>query len=380
MSTMIKNPEQKRVVKKVFLILFVLGLIGIGYWFFFLRGSVSTDDAYVNGYTVNLNAEVSAMTTAFYVNNSDFVKKGDLLIELNPTDYQLKFEKAKNDLALAVRQVVQLKEEVSQNKAQVISSKLRYRKALLDYENRAGLVDHLAITKEDYEHAKIAVEFERAQLNVFQHRLESSKALLGTTSLENHPIVKNAKQRLKLAYLDLKRTKIYAPVDGFVAKRNSDVGSFVTPNTPLLAIISLNDLWVDANFKETQIEGIRIGQPVELISDVYGREVPFTGKVYGLVPGTGSAFSLLPPQNATGNWIKIVQRVPVRILIDQEQIKKNPLLLGLSMNVTVDIQDRSLPILREVNPQKPVVSTDIYQISKNEIKELIRQIIDENKL
>ncbi|HRD56109.1 MAG TPA: efflux RND transporter periplasmic adaptor subunit [Parachlamydiaceae bacterium] len=373
------NGNRIKTVFRFFIILIISVLIGFIYWFFFLRNYVSTDDAYVNGYTVNLTSEVSSIVTSFYADNSDFVKKGQLLVQLDLTDFQLKFEKTANDLALAVRQVVQLKQDFLQAKASYVAQKAKYRKAIIDFENRKNLVEDLAVTHEDYEHSKIAVDSEKALLHFFRHKVIAARSALGVTTLEEHPLVENARTNFNQAYINLQRTSIYAPVNGFIAKRSVEVGKWVNPKDVMMAIISLDDVWVDANFKETQISHIRVGQKVNAISDIYGRSVPFKGTVLGLVPGSGSVFSFLPPQNATGNWIKIVQRIPVRILLDKEELKKNPLLLGLSIYATVDISDDSGLFLREATPLQAVVSTSIYDLNLDEAKKQADQIIADNR-
>ncbi len=377
MANEINGNRRKTMLSFLFFLILAL-LIFVVYWFFFLRNKVGTDDAYVNGYAVSLTSEVSAITTAFYADNSDFVKKGDLLVQLDKTDFTLALEKAKANLALSVRQVVTLQQNVLEAKASLNAQRQRYQKAMIDFENRQGLVDSLAVTQEDFSHSKIAMNLEKALLSLYKHRLNNALASLGNTDLNNHPQVVEAKTMLRQAYINLTRTDIYAPVDGFIAKRSIEVGKWVNPKDLMLAIISLDDVFVDANFKETQISDIRVGQPVELISDIYGRSMNFQGTVFGLVPGTGSFFSLLPPQNATGNWIKIVQRIPVRILLDREEIKQNPLLLGLSMYATVNTSDTSGHFLREISQKKAIMSTNIYHVSLEDVDRLIDEIIAEN--
>jgi len=374
------NGKKRKILIRFAALLLIFAIIALIYWFFFIRNWVSTDDAYVNGYVVNITSEVSATTTAFYCDNSDFVKKGTLLVQLDKTDYELTFEEAKASLALAVRQVVNLEQNVFEAKASFRSAKADFERALVDFNNRQGLVDSLAITKEDYQHSKLQTNASKALLSLYRHKVKAALAALGTTTLDAHPLVENAKAYLRQAFVNLKRSSIYAPIDGYVAKRTIEVGKRVKPGDIMMAIISLGDVWVDANFKETQLEDIRVDQSVSMTSDIYGGRVNFKGKVLGLVPGTGSIFSLLPPQNATGNWIKIVQRVPVRILLDKDQLQKFPLLLGLSIYATVDIADRSGHFLREVSAEKAVASTTIYDIDMSEVDALIDKIIINNQV
>lgn len=372
------NGKRRKVIIRLIAFLVIFTLLTLLYWFFFIRNWVSTDDSYVNGYVINITSEISATTTSFYADNSDFVKKGELLVQLDPTDYMLKFEEAKAALALAVRQVVNLEQAVLETKAAFRSAKADHKRSLIDFENRQALVDSLAITHEDYEHSKIQTTASKALVSLYYHKVQAAIAALGTTPLDSHPIVENAKSVLRQAYVNLRRTCVFAPLDGFIAKRNIEIGKWVKPGDVMMAIISLHDVWVDANFKETQLKNIRVGQSVSISSDLYGSLVDYKGTVLGLVPGTGSVFSLLPPQNATGNWIKIVQRVPVRILLEKEQIKKFPLLLGLSTYTTVDIADRSGPFLREVSAGKAIAATTIYDIDMKKVDALINEIISSN--
>lgn len=297
------------------LLALIFAVLAFFYWFYFLKEKVSTEDAYVNGFVVNVTSQVEGTVVAFYADNSDFVKKGKLLVQLDKTSFEMQLQEELNALKLAVKEV-----------------------------------------------------------NALQKKGEAA-----ITQLENHPLIENAKNAVRVAYINLERTKIMAPIDGFIAKRSVEVGKFVKPSDPLMSIISLKDVWVDANFKENQIRDIRIGQEVNLVSDLYGDKIIFKGKVSGITPGTGSAFAMLPAQNATGNWIKIVQRVPVRISLEKEQVKENPLLIGLSMNATVNTEDQSGQFLKEFYPDSEIGSTNVYAIPMDEIDAIINRTIQETK-
>lgn len=371
--------RRRRLMWQLFFALAIFALIAFLYWLIFLRNRVSTDDAYVNGYVATLTAPVSATVTAFYADDSDLVKEGQVLVLLDTTDYALKFEETKTDLSLAVRRVVDLQQTVFQRRDDVRVQRASLAEAMLDFENRKGLVDTLAVSKEEFDHTKLRVDSTKASFARAQHQLDAALTALGTTTLEEHPLVESAKARFREAYVNLKRCVVRAPMTGHVAKRRVEVGDWIKPGSAMMAIVALDSVWVDANFKENQLADLRLDQPVTLSTDIYGRRMTYHGKVMGIVPGSGSVFSLLPPQNASGNWIKIVQRVPVRIHLQAEELKQAPLLLGLSSFVTVDIADRSGKFLTEIPSEKSVGSTDIFQIPMEEAEALIATIIAENR-
>ncbi len=374
------NGKRTMIMWRIAAILAFLAILGIVYWLFFLRNQESTDDAYVNGYIATLTAPVSGQVMAFYADDSELVKEGQVLVLLDPTDYALKFEEEKTALSLSVRCVMELQQTVFQRRDDVRVQKAAYSETSIDYENRKGLVDSLAVSQEEFDHAKLRLESARASLARAQHQLDSALASLGPTPLDQHPLVESSKARLREAFINLKRCVVRAPMDGYVAKRRVEVGDWIKPGSAMLAIVSLADVWVDANFKETQLADIRIDQPVLLTTDIYGGRMEYHGTVMGIVPGSGSVFSLLPPQNATGNWIKIVQRVAVRIRLKPDEVKRAPLLLGLSSYVTVNTTDLSGKFLSEVINEKRVGSTGIYELPMEEVEGLIQKIITENML
>lgn len=373
-----KRSKRNRVLLKTFAALVLVGLLTFAYWYFFVRLYKSTDDAYVNGNAIMLMAPESGITVAIYADNTNYVQQGQLLVELDPILYRLAFDKAQVDLALAARQVQQLWEDVQQRKADLTLRETELRRAREDFEDRAGLQHTQAISKEDFSHARADHEVAQATVNVAHHQLESAIAALGSTPLEKHPLIENAKIALRNSYVDLVRRKILAPAEGWIAQRRVQVGEWVTATRALLSLIPLNQIWVDANFKETQLERIRIGQPVTLTTDMYGSGVVYHGKVQGIVAGTGSVFSLIPPQNATGNWIKIVQRVPVRIALDPQEVKEHPLLLGLSVYATVDTTDLSGLQLADQPLYAPQFSTTVFDVDMRPTEILIQSIIQSN--
>ncbi|CUI17861.1 Multidrug resistance protein A [Candidatus Protochlamydia naegleriophila] len=373
-----RKKKRNRILLKIILIILLASLTATIYWYLFIRLHESTDDAYIAGNTVNLMSPQNGTVTGIYVDNTDFVKQGQLLLELDPTLYQLIFDKAQVELALATRQVKQLFEAVKQRTADVTLKEADLKRAQQDFDSRNALRNTQAISTEDLNHAQANLNVAQASLNLTKHELNSAIAALGVMPIEEHPRIENAKIALKEAYVNLKRCKILAPVSGYIAQRRIQVGEWITPTRALLSVIPLEQIWVDANFKETELSDIRIGQPATIESDMYGSSLLFHGKVLGITAGTGSVFSLIPPQNATGNWIKIVQRVPVRIALDLDEVKKNPLVLGLSAYVVVDTSNQTGKRLATRPFPEQKFTTPVYQVPMEPVEELIQTIIRSN--
>lgn len=328
--------KRKRNMVVATLVFIVIALVFLLLWLLVWQHEESTDDAYVNGNVVQITPQISGTVAQINVEDTDTVKAGQTLVILDENDAKLAFERARNELINALRQNRQLSATTRQFDAQVMLSQAQLAKAKTDLQRRERLAGTDAISAEELSHAREAVLSAQAQLNAAQEQAKASKALIGNSSIDQQPAVQTAASHLKTAWLELQRTHLRAPVEGQVARRNVQVGQRINPGAPLMAVVPLNDLWIDANFKESQLSTLRIGQPVSIQADLYGKKVKYTGTVMGLSAGTGSAFSVLPPQNATGNWIKVVQRVPVRISLDPKELAQNPLRVGLSMHVLVN--------------------------------------------
>lgn len=375
------SPNDKRSKRKqgmlwgFTLLLFILAGAWLSLWIFYLQYYESTDDAYASGSMVNLNASITGSVTAFYADDTDLVIEGQLLVELDPTYYQVAYDKAFADLATQVLQLRQLVDEKLVNQANVAIKRTQLSKARFDYENRSQLAQSKAISNEDFIHARDDLTVAENELKKAESQLKASEDILGTTPIKNHPLLDNKKALVREAYYNLQHTKIYAPITGYVAKRAVNVGQSVARTTELMAIIPTDYVWVDANFKETQLKYMRIGQPASVWFDLYGSAVKYQGKVLGIASGSGSIFSLIPPQNATGNWIKIVQRLPVRISLDPEVVKQYPVRLGISAEVDVDITEQDLPMLTQIPPVKAVSTTSVYDIHIDEVNQLIDDVI-----
>ncbi|OOG60560.1 HlyD family secretion protein [Rhodanobacter sp. B05] len=361
-------------------IVVLLAAIGWGLWYFFDgRWYESTDDAYVNGNVVQITPQVPGTVVSIGADDGDLVHAGDVLVKLDPSDADVALAEAKANLALTVRKVRGLYSSVNGAQADVAARKTAVDKARADYNRRVALARSGAISAEELAHASDALTTAESGLITAQQQYQTSKVLVDDTVVASHPDVQVAAARLRAAYLADARATLLAPVDGYVAKRTVQVGQRVQPGTPLMAVVPLHGVWIDANFKETQLTDMRIGQPVEIESDVYGGSVKYKGKVESLGIGTGSAFSLLPAQNATGNWIKIVQRIPVRVVFtDPAQLDKHPLRLGMSLNVDVSLHDQNGPTLAQQAPTQPAFSTDIYQQQLAHADTAIKEIIHAN--
>jgi membrane fusion protein (multidrug efflux system) len=356
-------------------IIVLIALLWFAYWFFYLQYHESTDDAYANGNLIKINAPVSGSVVAFYADDTDLVKEGQLLVALDRTEYQALYEKELASLASMALQVKQLYDKVMVNRALVENRRAAFSKAQYDHENRLQLVSSLAISKEDFVHARDDLIIARSSLKQAEEELKASQDALGDTPLEHHPLIEQQKGSVIDAYYRLKHCSIYAPATGYVAQRTVNIGQWVAPTTNMMAVIPLNYVWVDANFKETQLTYMRVGQPATVWLDMYGSDVKYQGKVIGIGFGSGSVFSLIPPQNATGNWIKIVQRLPVRISLDPETVKKYPVRLGVSAEVDVNLSNQDLPMLAEAPSTQAVGKTEVFDIEMTQLEKLLEEIV-----
>ncbi|RAN83017.1 EmrA/EmrK family multidrug efflux transporter periplasmic adaptor subunit [Bacillus sp. SRB_336] len=365
---------------RVLAIVVLLAVIGWALWYFLDgRWYEGTDDAYVNGNVVQITPQVPGTVVSIGADDGDLVHAGDVLVQLDPSDAEVALAGAKADLANTVRKVRGLYSSVSGAQADVAARKTAVDKARADYHRRVALAKSGAISTEELAHASDALTTAESALITAQQQYQTSKVLVDDTVVASHPDVQAAAAHLRAAFLDDARATLVAPVDGYVAKRSVQVGQRVLPGAALMAVVPLHGVWVDANFKETQLTGMRIGQPVTIESDVYGGKVEYKGKVQSLGVGTGSAFSLLPAQNATGNWIKIVQRIPVRIVFDDpKQLDRHPLRLGMSLTVDVNMHDKSGPTLAQKSPTQAAFSTDVYKQQLAKADAAIAQIIHAN--
>jgi len=356
----------------------LIGAAYTTYWALVLRYSQSTDDAYVSGNVVQITPQVAGTVVKIAADDTQFVRAGDTLVDLDPADAKLALEQADAKLARTVREVRGMFATNGQLQATVDMRDAELARVTEDLRRRERLAAAGAVSGEELQHAQNALAAARAALVAAQQALAANQARTEHTAVANHPDVLAAAAQVHDAYLDLARTRLPAPVSGYVAKRSVQLGQRVAPGAPLMAIVPLDEVWVDANFKEPQLASMRIGQSVTLKADLYGGNVRYHGTVAGFGAGTGSAFSLLPAQNATGNWIKIVQRVPVRIALDRHELAEHPLQIGLSMQVDVDTHQRDGARLPREPGALASYTTDVYDTADAAAGDRVRAIIAAN--
>jgi len=375
--------ERNRLRRKLLMSVAALGFTGLGvayglYWWTIGRYDMSTDDAYVAGNIVQVSPQIAGTVTSVHADDTDFVEAGQALVAIDPADTRLALDQAEATLAETVRQVRALFSQDGALAATVSAQQTTLTRLQEDLARRQKLADTGAVSSEELKHARDSVEQASAQLASARKQQETNRVLIDMTGLTNHPRVARAAAQVREAYLAWRRTSVPAPVSGQVARRTVQVGQRTTPGTPLMAIVPLNEVWVDANFKEGQVGEMRIGQPALLTADIYGDKVQYHGTVAGLAAGTGAAFSLLPAQNATGNWIKVVQRVPVRIVLDPVDLALHPLRIGLSMEVRVTIKDQDGPQLSTGRQKDIVAQTDVFADLDRDADALIETLIARN--
>jgi len=370
------NGKRKRMMTLLVIVILVAAVAYGLYYFLDARFHEATDDAYVNGNVVQITPQVTGTVITVNADDTQTVKAGDPLVVLDPADARVALQQSEANLGQVVRQVRGLFADDNQYQAQVEVREADLSRAQDDLRRRMMVAQTGAVSQEEISHARDAVKSAQAALDAAQQQLASNRALTANTTIANHPNVQAAAAKVRDAYLANARNTLPAPVTGYVAERSVQVGQRVSPGNPLMAIVPLNAVWVDANFKEVQLKHMRIGQPVKLTADAYGSSVVFHGKVVGFSAGTGSAFSLLPAQNATGNWIKVVQRLPVRIALDPQELEKHPVRIGLSMNVDVSIKDENGGQLG--NAQNSVYQTNVFDKYGDQADAEIARIIAEN--
>ena len=389
------NPKRRTALTAIAVAVLVIGGgYGIYYWMTG-RHSESTDNAYVQANVVQITAQAGGTVTAIQADDTNYVKAGQLLVKLDPADARVALDQAEAALAQTVRETrilfannSTLQAQIDARAADATRAKADLDKAQDDVTRRQPLVQSGAVGKEEFSHAtdqlasaKSAYTAAKSALDAAREQLSSNQSQTEGTSVADHPNVQRAAAKVREAWLEVQRADVLAPVSGQVARRSVQVGQRVQAGVPLMSVVPLDSAWVDANFKEGQLERLRIGQPATLEADVYGKHVIYHGKVEGLGAGTGAAFSLLPAQNATGNWIKVVQRVPVRISLDPKEIAQNPLQVGLSMNVTVNVADesgRAISDTPRTAAQGAVASTTVFDSLSHDADAEVARIIASN--
>ena len=387
-----QNPRRKRALLALTAVVAVGGLAWGGYEWRVGSHYETTDNAYVQGNVVQITPQVGGTVMSIHADDTDFVKAGQPLVKLDPADARVALDQAEAALGQTVRQVRTLyanngalAAQIALREADVTRVQAELARASDDYNRRAPLVGSGAVSREELHHAETQVNSARSALAAAQaavvgarEQLASNQAMTSGTNVDQHPQVQAAAAKVREAWLAQQRAVLLAPVDGYVAKRTVQLGQRIAAGAPLMSIIPLNQVWVDANFKEVQLRKLRLGQPVTLTADLYGKRVEYQGTVAGLGVGTGAAFSLLPAQNATGNWIKVVQRVPVRVALDPQQLKDHPLRVGLSMVATVDVSQQEGKTLADAPRAAAMSQTQVFDGQDDGADAEVRRVIAMN--
>lgn len=359
-------------------VVLVAGIVVVIYHFTVGRYHVKTKDAYVNGDMIRLAPQVSGTVIAITTDQTQPVQRGQLLVRLDPHDTDISLAQAKANLAQTVRDVAQLFAQERRDDAALTAQEAQLKLAQQNLARDRGLIKAHGVSQEDLERDEENARNAEAGVKQARAALAATQAAVEGTQPESHPRVKQAEANLRSAWLASNRTRVLAPVSGYVVKRSVQLGQQVNPATEMIAITPLDSVWIDANYKETQLEKIRIGQPVEVEADVYGSHFKYHGRVLGLTAGTGAALAVLPPENATGNWIKIVQRLPVRIGLDLDELRDHPLYLGLSTNVNIDVHDLNGASLAKQPVWPALMRTDVYAAQDAGVEREISRILDDN--
>ena len=386
------NPARKKALTAVAATVAVVGIAYGIYWAMVLNHFESTDNAYVQGNVVQITPQLSGTVIAINADDTDHVKAGQLLVRLDPADAQIALDQAEAQLAQTVREVrtlyannSTLRAQIALREADLARAQSDVARAQDDVARRTPLLATGAVGKEEFNHvtsalaaSKSGVAAAQSAVMAAREQLASNQTMTDGIAVEQHPNVLRASARVREAYLAMKRADLLAPVDGYVAKRSVQLGARVQAGAPLMSVIALNHVWVEANFKESQLQNLRLGQPVKLIADVYGKKVAYQGVIEGLGAGTGAAFALLPAQNATGNWIKVVQRVPVRIALDAKELVEHPLRVGLSMDAKVDVSRLEGRMLADATRAPIATQTSVFDQNNTAADAQVRRIIVAN--
>ncbi|MCK9606036.1 MAG: efflux RND transporter periplasmic adaptor subunit [Methylomonas sp.] len=373
--------QRNRRLKRLTLMIVLAGIISVGYWWLLKRGTVSTDDAFVTGHLIPLKAQTDGIVVEILTENTRYVQKGDVLVKLDGVHAQLTLQQAEAELGEIVRNLVSLTAKVETLKQRIIAKEAVLNQVRHDLDRFKAAAHDGAVSDQKVQNTQDKIRELEAVIRENQAEKISIEAQISGTTIDKHPAIEKAKSRVRAAFLNFQRRNVVAPASGYVAKRKVQVGDNVKPGTPLLAIVPLDDLWIDANFLETQVSGIRPGQTADIRVDAYGDELIYHGIVQGILPGTGSTFALLPTDNATGNFIHVAERVQVRIGLDPKELRDNPLQPGLSTVTRINTRETGSPLLSSsVAVAGDAYRTEIYAHELDGVELRLQRIIAANKL
>jgi len=371
------NPRRRKLAFSILAVLCLLGTaVCAAYWIQTGRYLERTDDAYVNGKVLQITPQIGGTVLAVHAEDTDIVKAGQVLAELDHADTRVTLDQAETALAQTVRETHAVFANNSVFEQQIKVRQAEVERWRQDIARRQSIADTGAIAMEEIYHARDALKAAEASVAAAQEQLAANRTQTDGVQVENHPAVLRAASKFEDAWLAWSRANVTSPVSGQVARRNVQIGQRVAPGTALMTVVPLEQVWVEANLKEVQLRQVKIGQPVTLQADIYGGSIGYHGRVVGLGAGTGAAFSLLPAQNASGNWIKVVQRIPVRIAIDPAELSEHPLRIGLSMQVEIDTREGRLSpgFAFEDQRQARFATADAgIEAARARVREIIRQ-------
>jgi membrane fusion protein (multidrug efflux system) len=360
-------------------VLLLTGMAGLGYWWLHARNWVTTDDAFVTGNVITLSSQTTGTVVEVLAENTQLVEAGDVLVRLDGARAEIALEEAKAGLGETVRRIAALFGDVEKYRQQIQSKQAALTRVQHDLKRYRGAIAEEAIPEQQWQNAEDQARELEAAIRQARAELKSAEAQVAGTTVERHPAVLKAAAILKRSYLEFVRQRIVAPVRGYVAKRRVQVGDELHPGSPLLAIVPLDYLWVEANLRETEMERVRPGQEAEITANMLGNTHTYRGVVEGIHPGTGSVFALLPPENASGNFIHIVERVPVRIKLSPDEIKAYPLRPGLSTLTRINVARDGQQVLRSyATTSHPAYRTSVYERELIDADARIEQIIGAN--
>lgn len=349
-------------------------MVAVGYWFLVGQYHIETDDAFVAGNIMQVSSQIAGTVTEVLVDNTQQVEAGQILARLDSKEASTAMAQAEALLTQAVQQQRNLHATSRAYKEQIAAREAEVTLAESGLRARSN-VDSEVVSPEELLQAKQQVAISRANLAAARAQADAARALTTSRNPADSPLVKQAAEQARLAYVNYARAQIVAPITGTIGQRAVQIGQQVAPGLPLMSVISLKQLWAEANLKEGQLRHVRVGQPVIVTTDVYGPSIKYRGKVLGFSAGTGSAFSMLPAQNATGNWIKVVQRIPVTIALNADDLKAHPLRLGLSLRVDIDTHDRGGSLIN-LNTTQSLLPTRNQQRIEKEADEFVNSIIE----
>ena len=381
MKTHPKNirARRKRYLSLVGLVILVSALAYVAYWWHYSRFQVVSHNAFITGNLIPVEADATGIVTQVLVEESQYVNKGDLLVSLDEHRAQTALGQRRGELGQVVREIGAVFSTRQQICQKLIASSARLARVRHDVVRFRQALPTGSVSEQVMQNAEDQVTALEAEMREADAELKSIEAKVGGTSKMLHPDVESAKYKFIAAYLEYSRQQIHAPVSGYVSMRKAQVGNRVQPGDPLMTIVPLEHLWVEANLRETEIAQIRPGQPAEVSVDLYGEKQIYHGTVEGLIPGTGSVFALLPPDNAVGNFIHIVERIPVRIALRKDEVLKNPVRPGLSTVTSIEVTESDQPIDASLaTVTAPEYQTDIFADEISDAETQAQAIIMDN--